>query len=119
MSSNNNDASTLGIKKFDGSDFLYYKMQIEDYLFSKKLYLPLEAKPEDMNDGEWKLLDRQVLGVIRLTLSKNVAHNVAKETTTIGVMKQLSDMYEKLSTNNKVHLMKKLFILKMGDGGQQ
>ena len=26
-------------------------------------------------------------------------------------------MYEKLSTNNKVHLMKKLFNLKVGEGG--
>ena len=28
-------------------------------------------------------------------------------------MKALSDMYEKLSTSNKVHLMRKLFNLKM------
>ena len=69
-----------------------------------------------MKDDEWNLLDRQVLGVIRLTLSKNVAHNVAKEKTTAGLMKALSDMYEKPSANNKVHLMKKLFNLKMGEG---
>ena len=54
-------------------------MQLEDYLHSKKLHLPLGHKPEGMKDDEWKLLDRQVLGVIRLTLSKNVAHNVAIE----------------------------------------
>jgi len=29
------------IEKFDGSDFGFWKMQIEDYLYQKKLYLPL------------------------------------------------------------------------------
>ena len=59
--------------------------------------------------------DRQVLGVIRLTLSRSVAHNVIKEKTTANLMKALSGMYEKPSTNNKVHLMKKLFNLKMAE----
>ncbi|RVW83913.1 Retrovirus-related Pol polyprotein from transposon TNT 1-94 [Vitis vinifera] len=35
-----------------------------------------------MKAEEWALLDRQVLGVIRLTLSRSVAHNVVKEKTT-------------------------------------
>ena len=55
------------------------------------------------------------MGVIRLTLSRSVAHNVVKEKTTTNLMKALSGMYEKSSANNKVHLMKKLFNLKMAD----
>ena len=66
-----------------------------------------------MKAKEWALLDRQVLRVNRLTLSKSVVHNVVKEKTTIDLMKVLSGMYEKPSANNKVHLMKKLFNLKM------
>uniref|UniRef100_A0A2N9IKM5 Retrovirus-related Pol polyprotein from transposon TNT 1-94-like beta-barrel domain-containing protein n=1 Tax=Fagus sylvatica TaxID=28930 RepID=A0A2N9IKM5_FAGSY len=58
----------------------------------------------------------QVLGVIRLTLSRSVAHNVMKETTTVALMMALSGMYEKPLANNKVHLMKKLFNLKMAEG---
>ena len=68
-----------------------------------------------MKAEEWALLDRQVLGVIRLTLSRSVAHNVVKEKTTADLMKALSGMYEKSSANNKVHLMKKLFNLKMAE----
>ncbi|RVW29678.1 Retrovirus-related Pol polyprotein from transposon TNT 1-94 [Vitis vinifera] len=68
-----------------------------------------------MKAEEWALLDRQVLGVIRLTLSRSVAHNVVKEKTTADLMKALSGMYEKPSANNKVHLMKKLFNLKMAE----
>uniref|UniRef100_A0A0D3DKA6 GAG-pre-integrase domain-containing protein n=2 Tax=Brassica TaxID=3705 RepID=A0A0D3DKA6_BRAOL len=111
------DGSVHNIGKFDGTDFAFWRMQMEDYLYGKKLHQPLSKKPEKMDQDEWELLDRQVLGVIRLTLSKNVAHNVAKEKTTEGLMKVLSDMYEKISANNKVFLMKKLFHLKMEEGG--
>ena len=58
-----------------------------------------------MEEEEWSLLDKQVLGVIRLTLIRSVAHNVVKEKTTVDLMKALSSMYEKPSANNKVHLM--------------
>ena len=89
-------------------------MQIEDYLYGKKLHLPLLGeKPTTMKDEEWAFLDRQVLGVIRLTLSRSVAHNVVKEKTIADLMKALFGMYEKSLANNKVHLMKKLFNLKM------
>ena len=53
------EGKTLGIEKFDGTDFGYWKMQIEDYLYGKKFYLPLLGKkPETMKDESWNLLDR-------------------------------------------------------------
>ncbi|RVW72813.1 Retrovirus-related Pol polyprotein from transposon TNT 1-94 [Vitis vinifera] len=105
-----------GIEKFDGTYFAYWRMQIEDYLYGRKLHLPLlGTKPESMKLKEWTLLDRQVLGVIRLTLSRSVAHNIVKEKTTTDLMKALSGMYEKLFVNNKVHLMKKFFNSKMAE----
>ena len=104
------------IEKFDNTDFAYWRMQTENYLYGRKLHLPLlGTKPEAMKEEEWALLDRQVLGVIRLTLSRFVAHNVVKEKTIADLMKALFGMYEKLSANNKVHMMKKLFNLKMAE----
>lgn len=111
------DEGKIKLEKFDGADFGFWKMQIEDYLYQKKLYEPLsETKPEGMKDEDWNLLDRQALGVIRLTLSRNVAFNIAKEKTTAGLMKALSNMYEKPSASNKVHLMRRLFNLRMTEG---
>ena len=82
-----------GIEKFDGTDFGFWRTQIEDYLYGKKLHLPLLGeKPTTMKDEEWALFDRQVLEVIRLTLSRSIAHNVVKEKTTSNLMKALSDM---------------------------
>ena len=102
--------------QIDGTDFGFWRMQIEDYLYGKKLHLLLLGeKPATMKDEEWTLLDRQVLGVIKLTLSWSVAHNVLKEKSTVDLMKALCGMYEKPLANNKVHLMKKLFNLKMAE----
>ena len=52
-------------------------------------------------------------GVIRLDMTRSVAHNVVKEKTTVDMMKALSCMYERPLANKKVYLMKKLFNLKM------
>ena len=102
-----------GIEKFDSTDFRFWRMQIEDYLYGKKLHLPLlREKPATMKDEEWAFLDKQILGVIRLSLFRSVVHNVVKEKTIADLMKALSSMYEKPSANNKLHLMKKLFNLK-------
>uniref|UniRef100_A0A803L3F4 CCHC-type domain-containing protein n=1 Tax=Chenopodium quinoa TaxID=63459 RepID=A0A803L3F4_CHEQI len=60
-------------------------LKIEDYLYQKKLYGPQVMKGED-----WNLLDRQALGVIQLTLSCNVAFNIAKEKTPADSIKTLS-----------------------------
>ena len=82
------------IEKFNGKDFRFWKMQIEDYLYQKKLHKPLSGKkPEKMEQTDWDLLDRQALGMVRLTLARNVAFNIVKEKTTADLMKALSNMY--------------------------
>jgi hypothetical protein len=110
------EGKAIGIEKLDGIDSAYWKILIEDIIYGKELHQSLFGEPfDDMNDSKWALLDCKVLAIIRLLLSKLVAHNVVKENTTIGLMAALSSMYEKLSANNKVHLMKKLFNLKMAE----
>ncbi|KAL8092162.1 hypothetical protein AgCh_034456 [Apium graveolens] len=105
------------IDKFDGKDYGIWKMQIEDYLYHKKLHEPLEEKkPTVMKDEDWKLLDRQALGVVRLTLAKNVAYNIVKEMTTYGSIKALSNMYEKPSASNKVYLIRLLVATRLNEG---
>ena len=42
-----------GIEKFDGTDFGFWRMQIKDYLYERKLHLPLLGeKPEAMKAKE-------------------------------------------------------------------
>jgi len=72
-------------------------------------------KAAECND-DWEVLDRKALGVIRLSLSKAVTHNILKEKTTAELMEALKKMYEQPSAVNKVHLMKKLFNLSLAEG---
>lgn len=88
-------------------------MLIEDKFYGKRLYLLLlGTNPDNIDDANWNLLDRLILWVIRLTLSRLVAHNIIKERITIDLIEAFFNMYEKPSINNKVHLMK-LFNLRM------
>ena len=50
-------------------------------------------------------------------LSTNVAFNIVKEKTTSGLLKALSNMYEKPSAMNKVYLMRRLLNLQMSETG--
>lgn len=72
-----------------------------------RLHLPLlRHKLESMNDANWNMLNRKVLGVIWLTLSKSVAHNVIKEKTTADLVGALLGMYKKSNENVIQHLNK-------------
>ena len=46
-----------------------------------------------------------------------MAFNIVKEKTTSGLLKALSNMYEKQSAMNKLYLMRRLFNLQMSENG--
>ena len=116
----NSERNKQRIAKFDGSDFAFWRTQVEDYLYIQNLYRPLlgieKGKKKDESTEDWEVLDRKALGQIRLSLSQAVTHNIMKETTTVGLMEALKKMYEQPSAVNKVFLMKKLFNLSMNEG---
>jgi hypothetical protein len=90
------------------------------YLYQKDLFLPLSGvakKSEAMKDEEWEILDRKALGTIQLSMEASVAFNISKENTMKRLMDALGKLYEKPSVSNKVFLMKRLFNMKMSEGG--
>ena len=103
------DDGKFRVEKFNGQNFALWKMQMEDYLYQKDLYLPLSGKTKklmNMTDAEWDIIDRKALGIVRLCLAASVAFNISKETTIEGLMQMLEKLYEKPSASNKVFLMK-------------
>jgi hypothetical protein len=104
------------VKKFNGQNYQLWKMQMEDYLYQKDLFLPLGGvakKSIAMKDKEWEIIDRKAPGMIWLSLTASVAFNISKEKTTKGLMDALAKLYEKPLASNKVFLMKRLFNMKM------
>ena len=67
------------VEKFNGQKYQLWKMQMEDYLYQKDLFLPLSGVAKNsaaMKDEEWEILDRKALGTIRLSLAASVAFNI-------------------------------------------
>ncbi|GJZ84159.1 hypothetical protein Tco_0649498 [Tanacetum coccineum] len=75
----------------------------------------LQAKGFDVNLTK-RSGDRQALGVVRLSLAKNLSYNVVNEKTTYGLIKALYNMYEKPNVLNKVFLIRQLVNTKMKEG---
>jgi hypothetical protein len=108
------------VEKFYGQNYQLWKMQMKDYLYQKDLLLPLGGVAKNltaMKDEEWDILDRKALGMIRLSLLASMAFNISKEKKTKALMDALAKLYEKPSVSNKVFLMKRLFNMKMSEGG--
>jgi hypothetical protein len=78
------------VEKFNGQNYQLWKMQMEDYLYQKDLFLPLGGKEKNsmsMKDEEWEVLDRKTLGMIWLCLAVLMAFNISKEKTMEDMMK--------------------------------
>ena len=83
------------VVKFNSQNYQLWKMQMEDYLYLKDLYLSLGGKAKQsaaIKDEEWEVLDRKALGTIWLFLASSVAFNISKEKTTDRVMIALSKL---------------------------
>lgn len=70
-----------------------------------------------MKNMDWEELDTQALGAIRLSLSNKVRPDVIHEKTTKGLMDTLQEMFEKPRVVEQMHLLRKLFSMKMAKGG--
>jgi hypothetical protein len=55
--------------------------------------------------------------MIWMSLTTLIIFNISKEKTTKELMDELDKLYEKPSSSNKVFIMKRLFNMKMSEGG--
>ncbi|KAJ0904157.1 putative RNA-directed DNA polymerase [Helianthus annuus] len=107
------------IEKFNGTDFAWWRMQIEALFGKCDLDVVLEEKPTGMDkvaEAIWNSKDKKARGKIILALTRSVAFNIMKETTARDMLEALSNMYEKPSAGNRVFLMRELFNMRMNEG---
>ena len=65
--------------KLSASNYAIQKSRMEDILYCKDLYDPIEgdeAKPATMSDKEWEKLNRKIVGLIRQWVDHIVFHHV-------------------------------------------
>ena len=66
------DEGKIRVERFNGVNIGFWKMQIEDYMYLKDLYLSLNGKthkPKEMSDDDWDISDRKAPGTCLLYTS--------------------------------------------------
>src|SRR5664279_2747651 len=109
----------MKFEKLNDGNWAIWKIMMEDYLVSRELDLPLigsSAQPMNMEDYEWEKLDRKCLAAIRSCISPLILFDVYQCKTAHELWTTLEQSYEQPSGVNKMHAMKRLFLLKMKDG---
>ena len=105
--------------KLDSTNYSIWKSRMEDLLFCKDLYDPIEekgVKPAAKSDGDWKKINRKTIGVIRQWIDQSIYHHVSGETLAYNLWKRLSELFESKNSLNKAFLIRKLVNLKYKDG---
>ncbi|GKV38176.1 hypothetical protein SLEP1_g46114 [Rubroshorea leprosula] len=92
---------------------------MEDKLFCKDLYDPIEhkgIKPAEINDADWKKIDRKAYGVIRKWIDMSVIHHMAQEKESYKLWTKLEELFERKNALKKASLIRKLVNLKYNEG---
>jgi hypothetical protein len=98
------------VEKFDGrNNFGMWQCEVMDVLAQQELDVTLEDKPEEMSEADWKKLNRQACGTIRLCLAKDQKYFVMKETMAKELRNKLEDKYMTKGIENKLYLKRKFF----------
>lgn len=102
----------------NGNNWQIWKAKMEDLLYSKDLYDPIDGKkPEDMSEDDWKKENQKVVACIRQWLDDVVFHHVSNEISAESLWKKLHDLYERKTAGNKAFLIRKLVNLKYKESG--
>ena len=108
-------SSETSLRKFNGSNFNFWKEQMQDYLIFKGQIDPIEIEnpPEAYKPNKWQKLDRIVRATIQMYLSESVYFTVQSCSTYFELWKTLSDTYEKKVAATKIYLIRRLYNLWM------
>ncbi|WP_425268094.1 hypothetical protein [Enterobacter hormaechei] len=75
------------------------------------------TRPATIAQADWDIKDRKAKGLIRLCLTDAVLLNVLDEKTAYSLWERLGAVYQAKSLVNKLFLRKKLYSLRMAEGG--
>jgi hypothetical protein len=108
-------SSEMSIRKFDGTNFNFWKKQMQDYLIVRGDIDPIEnaTAPATYKLEVWAKLDRVARATIRMHLSESVYYTVLACTAASELWKTLSDTYEKKVAATKIYLIRRLYNLRM------
>jgi len=108
----------IEVEKFNGSNFKLWKLKMEDMLINRDIWEAIsDVKFAAMSQDDWDFKYHKAKGIVRLCLVDSILLNVHEEKIVKDLWKKLGDVYQAKSLVNKLFLQKKLYSLRMEDGG--
>ena len=103
--------SRFSVELFDGTGhFGMWQGEVLDALFQQGLDIAIEdKKPDDVDEKEWKTINRLACGTIRSCLSREQKYAFKNETSAYKLWKALEDKFLKKNSQNWLHMKKRLF----------
>lgn len=114
-------AGKIEVEKFTGNNFEMRKLKMEDLLIDQNMSDDIDVNVSRPSNptlvGQYDVMDHKTKGLIRLCLTDSVPINVHEENTTKKLWTKLGEMYQAKNLLNHIFSSKKLYSLKMKDGG--
>ena len=117
-------ASTLGridVERFLGTNLEMWKLKMEDLLVDRDWWDIVDEKKMRPIDPtlvvEYDVRDRRAKSLIRLCLVDSILINIHEDPAMKKLWEKLSEIYQAKSLVNKIFLKKKLYYLRMEEGG--
>lgn len=98
------DEASNAMIKLTSSNFAIWKPRMENILYYKDLYDPLELKEKkyvDKYEANWKKMNMNTIGHIRQWIDQSVFHHVSPETDVNTLLTTLESIYEKKNAQTK------------------
>ncbi|PKI40027.1 hypothetical protein CRG98_039597 [Punica granatum] len=114
------EESTGSMFKLNATKYSIWKSRMEDLLFCRDLYDPIEGdstKPKYKDDKAWERTNRKTIGLIRQWIGNSIYHHVTQETNVKVLWDKLTNLYTRKTLQNKALLVKKLVHLRYQDEG--
>jgi hypothetical protein len=113
------EESSNSMVKLTASNYSIRKTRMEDILYCKELFNPIEfkgVKPIAISNDDWKKLNTKAIGYIRQWVDQSVFHHVATEVDAHSLWQKLESFYERKTAQNKAFVIRRLVNLKYKDG---
>lgn len=103
----------------NGSNWQLWKRRMVDLLYCNDMHAPIlgeSSKPETMSKQDWDLLNRKVVGHIRLWVDDSLYNYISNETSAYSLWKKLEELYERKTNEDKLFLVRRLINLRYEEG---
>ncbi|KAK0603834.1 hypothetical protein LWI29_009143 [Acer saccharum] len=109
----NKMATKFKIEKFNGGNFLLWKMKMREILMKDNCLLAIGDRPiEITDDNKWKEMDGNAVASLHIALADGVLSSIVEKKTTKVIWDTLTRLYENKSLHNKIFLKRRLYTLR-------